>query len=95
MASEHQLFHLDHRSAFHTRAITVFRDTLSKGFSHFVSSITAPVASGWSGCRALESVAFSGARQERSSTNSVPNRRHSNRRFRLSNFAQTLPDARA
>jgi hypothetical protein len=51
MASEHQLFHLDHRWAFHTRAITVFRDTLSKGFSHFVSSITAPVASGWSGCR--------------------------------------------
>jgi hypothetical protein len=26
---------------------------------------------------------------------SVPNRRHSYRRFRLSNFAQTPPDARA
>jgi hypothetical protein len=24
---------------------------LSEGFSHFVSSMTAPVASGWSGCR--------------------------------------------
>ena len=35
----------------HTRAVTVFRDTLSEGFSHFVSSIAAPVASGWSGCR--------------------------------------------
>ena len=31
---------------------TVFRDTLSEGFSHFVTSMTAPVASGWSGCRA-------------------------------------------
>ena len=28
-----------------------FRDTLSEGFSHFVTSIAAPVASGWSGCR--------------------------------------------
>ena len=27
------------------------RDTLSEGFSHFVTSMTAPVASGWSGCR--------------------------------------------
>src|SRR6516225_3560329 len=35
----------------HTRAVTVFRDTLSEGFSHFVTSIAAPVASGWSGCR--------------------------------------------
>ena len=31
-----------------TRAATVFRDTLSEGFSHFVTSMTAPVASGWS-----------------------------------------------
>ena len=29
-------------------AVTVFRDTLSEGFSHFVTSMTAPVASGWS-----------------------------------------------
>src|SRR5712691_3851099 len=35
----------------HTRAVTVFRDTLSEGFSHFVSSIASPVASGWSRCR--------------------------------------------
>src|ERR1700756_1523778 len=27
------------------------RDPLSEGFSHFVTSMTAPVASGWSGCR--------------------------------------------
>ena len=39
------------RNGLHTRAVTVFRDTLSEGFSHFVTSIAAPVASGWSGCR--------------------------------------------
>src|SRR5438132_4556434 len=39
------------RYGLHTRAITVYRDTLSEGFSHFVTSMTAPVASGWSGCR--------------------------------------------
>jgi hypothetical protein len=39
------------RYGLHTRAVTVYRDTLSKGFSHFVTSMTAPVASGWSGCR--------------------------------------------
>src|SRR5262249_44338574 len=38
------------RYGLHTRAVTVFRDTLSEGFSPFVSSIAAPVASGWSGC---------------------------------------------
>jgi hypothetical protein len=47
----------------HTRAVTVYRDTLSEGFSHFVTSMTAPVASGWSVCRwdlhPLESAAFS------------------------------------
>ena len=32
----------------HTRAVTVDRDTLTEGFSHFVASIAAPVASGWS-----------------------------------------------
>ena len=36
------------RYGLHTRAVTVFRDTLSEGFSHFVTSMTAPVASGWS-----------------------------------------------
>ena len=33
------------------RAVTVYRDTLSEGFSHFVTSMTAPVAFGWRGCR--------------------------------------------
>jgi hypothetical protein len=28
-----------------------FVTRLTEGFSHFVTSITAPVASGWSGCR--------------------------------------------
>src|SRR5712664_3027432 len=37
------------RYGLHTRAVTVYRDTLTEGFSHFVSSMTAPVASGWSG----------------------------------------------
>ena len=39
------------RYGLHTRAVTIYRDTLSEGFSHFVTSMTAPVASGWSGCR--------------------------------------------
>src|SRR6266480_6917319 len=34
-----------------TLALSPIRDTLTEGFSHFVSSMTAPVASGWSGCR--------------------------------------------
>src|SRR4029077_16181502 len=36
------------RCGLHTRAVTVIRDPLSEGFSHFVSSMPAPVASGWS-----------------------------------------------
>ena len=39
------------RYGLHTRAVTVYRDTLTEGFSHFVASIAAPVASGWSGRR--------------------------------------------
>src|ERR1700719_249111 len=39
------------RYGLHTRAVTVYRDTLNRGFHHFVTSMTAPVASGWSGCR--------------------------------------------
>src|SRR5277367_2077842 len=39
------------RYGLHTRAVTVYRDTLAEGFSHFVTSIAAPVASGWSDCR--------------------------------------------
>src|SRR6266436_7949963 len=34
-----------------TRALSPIRDTLLEGFSHFVTSMTAPIASGWSGCR--------------------------------------------
>src|SRR6266581_6576058 len=34
-----------------TLALPPIRGTLSEGFSHFVTSIAAPVASGWSGCR--------------------------------------------
>jgi hypothetical protein len=34
-----------------TLALSPSRDTLTEGFSHFVTSMTAPVASGWSGCR--------------------------------------------
>ncbi len=34
-----------------TLALSPIRDTLSEGFSYFVTSIAAPVASGWSGCR--------------------------------------------
>jgi hypothetical protein len=34
-----------------TLALSPMRDTLIEGFSHFVASMTAPIASGWSGCR--------------------------------------------
>src|SRR6202165_4205347 len=34
-----------------TLALSPIRDTLIEGFSHFVTSTAAPVASGWSGCR--------------------------------------------
>src|ERR1700675_1772696 len=34
-----------------TLALSPNRDPHSEGFSHFVASIAAPVASGWSGCR--------------------------------------------
>ena len=34
-----------------TLALSPNRDTLSEGFSHFVTSIAARVASGWSACR--------------------------------------------
>ena len=46
-----------------TLALSPIRDTLIEGFSHFVASMTAPIASGWSGCRVgshpLESAALS------------------------------------
>src|ERR1700731_3100982 len=34
-----------------TLALSPIRDTHSEGFSYFVTSIAAPVASGWSNCR--------------------------------------------
>ena len=34
-----------------TLALPPIRDTLIEGFSHFVASMTTPIASGWSGCR--------------------------------------------
>jgi hypothetical protein len=34
-----------------TLALSPIRDTHSEGFSYFVTSIAAPAASGWSGCR--------------------------------------------
>src|SRR5271154_7274407 len=52
------------RYGLHTRAVTIYRDTHPEGFSYFVTSIAAPVASGWSNCRVglilhpLESAAF-------------------------------------
>jgi len=52
-----------------TLALSPIRDTLSEGFSHFVTSMTAPVASGGSefagwGLHPLESAALHGARRE-------------------------------
>jgi hypothetical protein len=45
-----------------TLALPPIRDTLIEGFSHFVTSVTAPIASGWSvagwGLHPLESAAF-------------------------------------
>src|SRR6266481_9415445 len=45
------LLRVNSRYGLHTRAVIVRRDTLTRGFSHLVTSMTAPVASGWSGCR--------------------------------------------
>jgi hypothetical protein len=46
-----------------TLALSPIRDTLIEGFSHFVTSMTAPIASGWSevagrASHPLESAAF-------------------------------------
>jgi hypothetical protein len=52
------------RYGLHTRAVTVYRDTLTRGFSHFVTSMTLPrllpagaVVAGWD-LHPLESAAF-------------------------------------
>jgi len=34
-----------------TLALSPIRDTLIEGFGHFATSMTAPIASGWSDCR--------------------------------------------
>src|SRR5258708_19611757 len=52
-----------------TLALSPIRDTLPEGFSHFVSSIAAPVASGWSGlpggtCTHWKAPPCHGARQK-------------------------------
>jgi len=39
------------RVAASTLALSPIRDTLIEGFSHFVTSMTAPIVSGWGGCR--------------------------------------------
>jgi hypothetical protein len=48
-----ELLGVHSRYGLHTRAVTIsiYRDTLSEGFSHFVTSIAVPVTSGWSVCR--------------------------------------------
>src|SRR5664279_523066 len=50
-----------------TLALSPIRDTLIEGFSHFVTSMTAPIASGWSGlpggaCTHWKAPPFHGAR---------------------------------
>ena len=45
------VLHLIRSRGLSVREVTVFRDTLTVGFSHFVASMTAPVASGWSSSR--------------------------------------------
>jgi hypothetical protein len=55
-----------------TLALSPIRDTLIEGFSHFVTSMTAPIASGWSDCRVGLAPTgkrrlLHGARQKRSS----------------------------
>ena len=55
-----------------TLALSPIRDTLPEGFSHFVSSTAAPVASGWSGlpggtCTHWKAPPCHGARHERTS----------------------------
>ena len=60
------------RYGLHTRAVTVYRDTLTRGFSYFVTSIAAPVASGWSNCR----VGLTPTGKRRLSTAHATNRTH-------------------
>jgi hypothetical protein len=64
------------RYGLHTRAVTVYRDSLSEGVSHFVSSIAAPVASGWCVRRVGfaptgKAPSFHGARHEQTQTEAL------------------------
>jgi hypothetical protein len=80
-----------------------FVTRITKGFSHFVTSMTAPVASGWSGCLAglapagKKTPPFHGAHPERSfgaarSQGPLPrNNGHSWGHVRLLNQAGTWP----
>src|SRR3979490_2150815 len=56
-----------------TLALSPIRDTLIEGFSHFVTSMTAPITSGWSDCR----VGFAPTGKRRLCTAHTPNG-HSN-----------------
>ena len=76
------------RYGLHTRAVTVFRDTLSEGFSHFVTSIAAPVASGWSDCR----VGFAPTGKRRLFTAHATNRQCHSRLFRQSGLPERLTE---
>ncbi|HMJ41085.1 MAG TPA: hypothetical protein VK522_02225, partial [Pseudolabrys sp.] len=58
-----------------TLALSPIRDTLIEGFSHFVTSMTAPIASGWSGlpggaCTHWKAPPLHGARHKRTFTTS-------------------------
>ncbi len=58
-----------------TRALSPMRDTLSEGFSHFVTSMTAPIASGWSeSCR----VGFAPTEERRLTTAHTQSRHRAN-----------------
>src|SRR5271163_613462 len=65
----------------HTRAVTLYVTSYTEGFSHFVTSMTAPVASGWSfagwGLHPLESAAFS----RRTRKADKADRRHEHRKW--------------
>src|SRR5437870_4583042 len=71
------------RYGLHTRAVTVYRDTLSEGFSHFVTSMAAPVASGWSGCR----VGLTPTGKRRLSTAHTRSRHSRSRRHSITSLA--------
>src|SRR5229473_2936695 len=64
------------RCGLHTRTVTKSRP-LSRGFSHFVTSMTAPVASGWSGCR----VGLAPTGKRRLFTAHTHSGQHKNRRY--------------